>query len=134
MPELIPTKKFLKDLEKFRTKPILRKKIAKTLVYLESDPLHPGLRIERIVNDPSAWSARIDRKYRISVEPQRHFSSGNPDWQAPAILLRILATIFTSSHGDRSKLAAPAFLRVRAMPPVTFQNSHEPLNGMDGCT
>jgi hypothetical protein len=90
MPELIPSKRFLKDIEKFRANPNIRKKVAKTLVYLENDPLHPGLNLERIVNDPTAWSVRVDRKYRISIDPKKHLASGNPDWSASVTLLRIL--------------------------------------------
>jgi len=41
-------------------------------------------------NDPVAWSARIDRKYRLSFEPQSFLPSGSPDWSASIILLRIL--------------------------------------------
>ncbi len=90
MPALIPTKKILQDLEVFRSNKPLRKKIAKALSFLETDPHHPGLHIERIVNDPSAWSARIDRKYRLSFDPGGTLPSGNPDWTAPITLLRIL--------------------------------------------
>ena len=90
MPEIIPSKKFLKDLDKFRPDPNMRKKIAKALVHLEKNPLHPGLHLERIVNDPSAWSIRVDRKYRISVDPEKLLTSGNPDWTARIILLRFL--------------------------------------------
>jgi len=50
MPELIPSRKFLEDIEKFRSDSGMRKKIAKTLALLEHSPLHPGLHIERIVN------------------------------------------------------------------------------------
>lgn len=90
MPEIIPSKKFLKDLDKFRPNPNMQKRIAKALVHLEKDPLHPRLHLERIVNDPSAWSIRVDRKYRISIEPEKHLAAGNPDWTAPVILLRFL--------------------------------------------
>ncbi|MBI9085883.1 MAG: hypothetical protein JEZ11_19950 [Desulfobacterales bacterium] len=90
MPELIPTNKFIEDLEKFRRQAALRKKIAKALIHLESNPLHPGLHLERIVNDPSAWSIRIDRRYRISLDIEVHLDSGNPDWTAPVLLLRVL--------------------------------------------
>jgi len=90
MPEIIPSRKFLKDLDKFHPNPNMRKKIAMTLVKLQDDPLHPGLHLERIVNDPSAWSIRVDRTYRISIEPEKHLASGNPDWKAPVILLRFL--------------------------------------------
>ncbi len=54
MPELIPGRKFLEDVEKFRSDAAMRKKIAKTLAILEHSPLHPGLHIGRIVNDPKA--------------------------------------------------------------------------------
>ena len=94
MPELIPTHKFLKDLEAFRRKAVLRKKIAKALHLLETNPLHPGLHLERIVNDPYAWSIRVDRKYRIAVDPDSYLNGGDPDWSARVILLRIL------SHDD----------------------------------
>jgi len=90
MPELIPSKRFLKDIEKFRANPNIHKKVAKTLVYLENDPLHPGLHPERIVNDPTAWSVGVDRKCRISIDPKKHLASGNPDWSASVTLLRIL--------------------------------------------
>ena len=90
MLEIIPNKKFLKDLDKFYPNPNMRKKISKTLVQLQDDPFHPGLHLERIVNDPSAWSIRVDRKYRISIEPEKQLASGNRDWKAPVILLRFL--------------------------------------------
>lgn len=90
MPELIPTHKFLEDLEPFRRQAALRKKMAKAMRFLESNPLHPGLHLERIINDPTAWSVRVDRRYRISLDPASHLESGNPDWDAPVILLRVL--------------------------------------------
>jgi hypothetical protein len=90
MPSLIPTNKFLEDLEKFRRQTAMRKKIAKALSHLESNPLHPGLNLERIVNDPSAWAIRVDRRYRISLDPEKHHSSGNPDWTGDIVLLRLL--------------------------------------------
>ncbi|WP_457571555.1 hypothetical protein [Desulfovulcanus sp.] len=90
MPKLIPSKKFLDDLNKFKSDKAMRKKIAKTLNFLENNPLHPGLSIERIVNDPAAWSLRVDKKYRISFEPQNYHQSGNPDWTGSLFLLRIL--------------------------------------------
>lgn len=90
MPNLIPTRKFLKDLEKFRSNEPLRKKAAKTIAFLKANPLHPGLHIERIVNDPSAWSARVDGRYRLSFEPKGYMPSGDPDWSGDVLLLRIL--------------------------------------------
>ena len=72
----------------------MQKKIAKTLNFLESNPLHPGLHLERIINDPSAWSIRVDRSYRIALDPTAWLSGGNPDWSADVVLLRIL------SHDD----------------------------------
>lgn len=90
MPEIIPSKKFLKDLEKFRSDPSMKKKIALTLAQLKDNPFHPGLRLERIVNDPTAWSIRVDRKYRISIEPENFLPSGNPDWFGNVVLLRFL--------------------------------------------
>lgn len=90
MPHLIPTKLFLKDLERCKADPVLRKKIAKALAFLESGPIHPGLHLERIVNDPTAWSARIDDRYRLSFDPAAYHPAGNPDWQADLTLLRIL--------------------------------------------
>ena len=97
MPELRSSKKFLEDLKKFRSNAAIRKKIAKSLAYFENNPLHPGLNIERIVNDPAAWSVRVDRKYRISLEPEEYLPSGNPDWSASVILLRF------SDHDDLYK-------------------------------
>ena len=94
MPKLAATNKFIEDLEAFRRDPALPKKIAKALAFFESDPLHPGLHLERIVNDPSAWSIRVDRAYRISMDPGGFLTAGNPDWSQPVTLLRIL------SHDD----------------------------------
>ena len=90
MPALIPSKLFLKDLEQFRANTVVRKKIAKALTLLENNPLHPGLRVERIVNDPSAWSLRVNGRYRLSFDPGGYLPAGNPDWSAAVILLRIL--------------------------------------------
>jgi len=61
MPNLIPSKKFVSDIDAFRSNAPLRKKLAKTLNFLASNPRHPGLNIERIINDPTAWSIRVDR-------------------------------------------------------------------------
>jgi len=90
MPNLIPSKKFLHDIDSFQSDMPLRKKLAKALTVLESNPLHPGLKIERNINDPSAWSIRIDRRYRIAFEPRQYLSSGNPDWTGDILLLRCL--------------------------------------------
>jgi Txe/YoeB family toxin of Txe-Axe toxin-antitoxin module len=90
MPELIPNKKFISDLEKFKHRQALLKKIAKIMNFLEENPHHPGLKIERIVNDPTAWSARVDKKYRISFEPVSFLTTGSPDWTSKLKLLRIL--------------------------------------------
>ena len=90
MPQLILTKLFLKDMERIKSNTILRKKIAKASVLLETKPLHPGLHLERIVNDPSAWSGRVDSRYRLSFEPSDYLPAGNPEWSAPITLLRIL--------------------------------------------
>lgn len=90
MPQLTPTKLFINDLEPFRSDKALRKKIAKALALLEADPLHPGLHLERIINDPSAWSVRVDGRYRLSIDPGGYFPAGNPDWSAGILLLRIL--------------------------------------------
>jgi len=86
----IPTNNFLEDLESFRRKDAVRKKIVKALRHLENTPLHPGLGLERITNDPSAWAIRVDRRYRISLDPEKHHASGNPEWNANVLLLRIL--------------------------------------------
>ena len=90
MPELIPNKKFLSDLEKFKNQKVLRKKIAKTIKFLKNNPYHTGLRTERITNDPTAWSVRVDKRYRISFEPMAFLTTGSPDWTSPLQLLRIL--------------------------------------------
>ena len=90
MPKLIPSRKFLEDAENLRSDTVLRKKLVKALHLLEMNPLHPGLHIERIINDPSAWSARLDQRYRISFDPSAVLPAGNPDWSAPLFLLRIL--------------------------------------------
>ncbi len=90
MSNLIPSKKFLHDIDKFQSDMQMRKKLAKALKFLEANPRHPGLNLERIINDPSAWSIRIDRRYRIAFEPQQYLSSGNPDWAGDMLLLRCL--------------------------------------------
>jgi hypothetical protein len=90
MPQLIPSKLFIKDVEQFRDNLIIRKKIAKTLSLLEANPLHPGLHLERIVNDSSAWSVRVDGRYRLSLDPGGYHPTGNPEWSAAITLLRIL--------------------------------------------
>lgn len=90
MPRLIPSKKFLDDVTEFRSNAVMRKKIAKALAQLEVNPLHPGLHLERIVNDPTAWSARVDGRYRLSFDPGGYLPAGNPDWTADVILLRLL--------------------------------------------
>ena len=46
MPKLVPTDKFLADIEKFRSNKAMRKKIAKTMTFLENNPHHPGLALE----------------------------------------------------------------------------------------
>ena len=90
MPELIPNEKFVADLSKFKKDSALIKKIAKSLAFLEANPHHPGLHIERIANDPTAWSARIDKRYRLSFEPTASLENGAPDWSRPLRLLRVL--------------------------------------------
>ena len=90
MPKLIPTEKFIEDAEGFRRQPEIMKKIAETLGFLEIDPLHPGLHLERIINDPTAWAVRVDKRYRLSFDPEKMLSAGNPDWSASLRLLRLL--------------------------------------------
>jgi hypothetical protein len=90
MPQLVPSKLFLKDLERFSSNGAARKKIAKALAMLEANPLHPALHLERIINDPSAWSVRVDGRYRLSFDPCGYLPAGNPDWSAEILLLRIL--------------------------------------------
>ncbi|MDY0300634.1 MAG: hypothetical protein RBQ99_03490 [Trichlorobacter sp.] len=90
MPALIPSSKFLDDVAKFRSNTIMRKKIAKALALLEANPLHPGLHLERIINDATAWSARVDGRYRLSFDPGKWLPAGNPDWNSPILLLRLL--------------------------------------------
>lgn len=90
MPQLTPSKAFLKDLEQHRSNKGLMKKIVKALALLEANPLHPGLHLERIANDSTAWSARIDARYRLSLDPSGYHPAGNPDWSAAIALLRIL--------------------------------------------
>jgi hypothetical protein len=53
-------------------------------------PLHPGLHLERIVNDDSAWAIRVDSRFRISLDPEGYLTSGDPDWAKPILLPRIL--------------------------------------------
>jgi len=97
MPVLVPSKKFLEDCEKVSTDKAMRKKLGKALRFLEENPFHPGLKLERIVNDPAAWAVRLDRKYRICFDPESYLASGSPDWSGPLLLLRLL------SHDDLYK-------------------------------
>lgn len=90
MPNLIPSKKFVIDIDAFRSDTALRKKLAKTLNLLSSNPQHPGLNIERIINDPTAWSIRIDRRHRIAFVPQSYLPSGSRDLTGDILLLRCL--------------------------------------------
>jgi len=90
MPKLIPSRRVLEDAEALRRNPILKKKLAKTLHLLEMNPLHPGLHLERIVNDPTAWAVRIDQRYRLSFDPESYLPAGNPNWSSSLILLRVL--------------------------------------------
>ncbi len=90
MPKLIPSNKFLADAQRFARNSVLRGTLAKVLLQLEANPAQPGLHIERIVNDPSAWSARVDSRYRLSFEPGARHENGFPDWRSPILLLRVL--------------------------------------------
>jgi hypothetical protein len=61
------------------------------LAFLQENPFHPGLHIERIINDQTAWSVRVDERYRISLDPEAYNDPGStPDWDKGIILLRIL--------------------------------------------
>ena len=90
MPKLIPTNKFIEDIESFKKQKEIIKKIAKALAFLETNPHHPGLHIERIINDKTAWSVRVDKRYRLSIEPDLKQPSGMPDWSGHIMLLRVL--------------------------------------------
>ncbi len=91
MPELTPTKLFLKDIDAFASNRALKEKIVKALALLQGNPFHPGLHLERIINDPTAWSVRADKRYRISIDPKAYNDpGGTPDWDKGIILLRIL--------------------------------------------
>lgn len=90
MISLVPSKKFVKDLKAFERNAILRKKIAKALSILQSDPRHPSLNLERIVNDKTAWPIRVDRGYRISIEPINQNNKNTINWNDGIFLLRIL--------------------------------------------
>lgn len=87
---LVPSKKFVKDLKSFERNAVLRKKIAKALSILQSDPRHPSLNLERIVNDKTAWSVRVDINYRISIEPLNQNNKETTNWTDGIFLLRIL--------------------------------------------
>ena len=90
MLKLTPSKLFVKDVEAVRSNSILVGKISKTLALLAENPFHPGLHAERIINDPRAWSVRLDKRYRISLEPELYYKGGNPEWSGGILLLRIL--------------------------------------------
>ena len=90
MPALTPTKAFLNDLDNFRLRGDIYKKTINALALLENNPFHPGLHLERIVNDPTAWSIRVDKRYRISIDPEKRNSAGSPQWEEGITLLRVL--------------------------------------------
>ena len=90
MPNLTPTKLFLKDIDALASNRLVQEKIFKALAFLQENPFHPGLRLERIINDSTAWSIRVDRRYRISIDPKAYQSLGAPDWNKGIILLRVL--------------------------------------------
>jgi len=90
MPELTPTKLSLKDRAVFQSNQALHKKIVKALAFLQENLFHPELYIERIINDQTAWFVRVDKRYRISIDPKAYNESGTPDWNKGIILLRIL--------------------------------------------
>ena len=92
MPQLIPSAEFLEDLEQLKNEKTLRKAIASKLFLLGKNPLDPGINIERIINDSSAWAVRLDIRHRISFEPTKYLLSGSPDWTAPIRLLRVIRT------------------------------------------
>ena len=101
MPNLIPSKKFLTDIDAFQSNAGLRKKLAKALNFLSYNPQHPGLNIERIINDPTAWSLRVDRRYRIAFEPQNYLPSGSPDWTVISCCCVVLTmTTCISPHAE----------------------------------
>ncbi|MGA2227766.1 MAG: hypothetical protein ABSH41_25295, partial [Syntrophobacteraceae bacterium] len=74
-----------------KSRRVIIKKIAKALAFFEANPHHPGLDLERIINDPSAWSIRVDSRYRISFDPDKVLPSGVPDWSGSVVLLRVLS-------------------------------------------
>ncbi len=91
MPVLTPTSFSSKTLMLLHQTAFSKKKILKALAFLQDNPLHPGLHIERIINDPTAWSIRVDERYRISLDPEAYNDpGGTPDWDKGIILLRIL--------------------------------------------
>ena len=90
MSQLVPSKKFIKDLKVFEKNTTMRAKIAKTLSILKSNPRHPGLNLERIINDKSAWSVRVGKSYRISIEPINQSDKKTVNWNDGIFLLRIL--------------------------------------------
>lgn len=90
MPHLIPSVEFLDDLEQLRNEKSVRRNVASKLCLLGKNPLDPGLNIERIINDSSAWAVRLDIRHRISFEPTKYLLSGSPDWSAPIRLLRMI--------------------------------------------
>jgi len=63
------------------------KKIARAPALLEANPPYPGLHLERIANDPTAWSARLDGRYRLSFDPRHPAASRKPglESQYPAV-------------------------------------------------
>ena len=60
------TASFRKDFLKLEE--ITRKKVIKQIKLLCTDHTHPSLHLEGIINRRGLYSARIDKRYRISLE------------------------------------------------------------------
>lgn len=52
--------------------------------------LHPSLRAKRIANHPTAWSARNDNRYHLSLVTGAHLEAGQLGRSALLPLLRVL--------------------------------------------
>ena len=70
MYKLIETKSYLKKLKKFFKKhPELLPKYEKTIYFLESNPLHPSLRLHKLKGElEEFYLVSIDMSYRIIID------------------------------------------------------------------
>ncbi|MFN0117027.1 MAG: type II toxin-antitoxin system RelE family toxin [Elusimicrobiota bacterium] len=46
----------------------IKKKVNKALFFMEKNPRHPSLNVEKLEGNENIWSGRIDRDYRFTFQ------------------------------------------------------------------